>query len=170
MTIDFDYEDLLHNSFETIKPIIYKAMKRYVIPSWSRDEYIQEGYILLDDILQEYETIDTNQLCTFFKVRYTQLLLTTIRRQRADKRGYHHLKYSDLSEIADLIADNHQNVAESVLLETSLVEFKMHAASARDIEILTKLERGERTRPHERYQIRRHLADFIGFDPTKKSR
>jgi hypothetical protein len=164
MTIDFDYEDLLHDSFEIIKPIIYKAMKRYIIPSWSRDEYVQEGYILLDDILQEKQSLEINQLCTFFKVRYTQLLLTTIRKQRANKRGFHQLNYSDLSEIADLVADSHQNVAESVLWESLLAEFKMHAASHRDIEILTRLERGERVRPHERYHIRRHLSDFIGSD------
>jgi competence protein ComX len=164
MDKDFEYDDLLHDCFETIRPIVYKAMKRYIIFSWTRDDYIQEGYILLDEILKEHQDVPTDQLCTFFKVRYTQLLLSRIRRQTADKRGYDKLNHSDLTEVADLIADYNQNLSASVIWKSALIEFRLHAATPRDLELLDQLESGQRIKPHERRQLRQNLGRFLKID------
>ncbi|VGV44124.1 ComX2 alternate sigma factor [Streptococcus pyogenes] len=43
-------------AFEKVKPIILKLKRHYYIQLWDRDDWLQEGHIILLQLLERYQS------------------------------------------------------------------------------------------------------------------
>ncbi|HEP1763203.1 TPA: sigma-70 family RNA polymerase sigma factor [Streptococcus pyogenes] len=92
-------------AFEKVKPIILKLKRHYYIQLWDRDDWLQEGHIILLQLLERYPELieEEERLHRYFKTKFSSYLKDLLRRQESQKRQFHKLAYEEIGEVAHAI-------------------------------------------------------------------
>ncbi|HFD7995176.1 TPA: sigma-70 family RNA polymerase sigma factor [Streptococcus pyogenes] len=92
-------------AFEKVKPIILKLKRHYYIQLWDRDDWLQEGHIILLQLLERYPELieEEERLYRYFKTKFSSYLKDLLRRQESQKRQFHKLAYEEIGEVAHAI-------------------------------------------------------------------
>ncbi|HEP6473953.1 TPA: sigma-70 family RNA polymerase sigma factor [Streptococcus pyogenes] len=92
-------------AFEKVKPIILKLKRHYYIQLWDRDDWLQEGHIILLQLLERYPELieEEERLYHYFKTKFSSYLKDLLRRQESQKRQFHKLAYEEIGEVAHAI-------------------------------------------------------------------
>jgi hypothetical protein len=150
-------EERLKISLEEVLPIIYKEMSKIRINLWDEEDYIQEGRVILYDLL--LGGVEDKNLYKYFKTRYNQHLIDSLRSQEASKRGFDKPVYLEVWEHAYMIKDSY-DMAEEVSLEVSSQEF-ISELSLKEQERVGKLLRGESIDASSKSRLKKKFVEFL---------
>lgn len=106
-------EYLMENSvhfeslFISVKPIVFKLQRTYYIKLWDRDDWLQEGRVILYRLLQDNPNLVDVQLTfyRYFKTKFSSHLKDVIRKQESQKRRFDKMPYEEVSEFGHSIKD-----------------------------------------------------------------
>ena len=146
--------------FTRFKPIIFKTKRELYIPSWTLDDYFQEGMILLAQLLQKERDLAT--LPTKFKVKYRQRLIDELRHRRAQKRGFDQLGSLDIYECSDYVSSSSLNPEDSLVFNELLSEVYARLRPHYQALLVRQMQGEELTRM-ERYRLKEQIKHIL-FD------
>lgn len=113
------FEDF-ERQFERLKPIVIKAMRGIRIKLWDYDDYVQEGRIILFEVLKA--GCSEEKLHVYFKVRYRQRLIDELRSTKVQKRMINSLPLTlNVYEHADFLNGNYAT-PEQEMIYTNLTQ------------------------------------------------
>jgi competence protein ComX len=144
--------------FSEMKPIIMKLMKQIRIRTWAKEDYLQEGMIVLHLLLEEQR--ESQRLHTKFKVKYHQHLIDELRRSYAKKRSHDHFIGLDVYECSDWIAAGESNPENELVFNHLLAEV-YEGLSAHYQELLIRQMQGEDLTRMERYRLREKIKAIL---------
>ncbi|MCL2114239.1 sigma-70 family RNA polymerase sigma factor [Lactococcus protaetiae] len=147
-------------AFSRLKPIVLKAMKQLRVRSWTYDDYLQEGMIVLYHLLES--SVGFEGLPVKFKVQYHQRLIDEIRHSQAKKRGFDQLGAVDIYEYSDVIS-SHGETPESALVFNHLLAEVYECLRPHYQELLVRQMRGEELTRMERYRLKEKIKSIL-FD------
>jgi competence protein ComX len=148
--------------FKKIKPIINNCQKRYTIPSWESEDYLQEGMIIALEMYNYYTQHPPKKTFNFyvyFKVRYSCFLIDNCRKAQAYKRRFNQLNYFDVYKMTKIL-DPTQNVAEDVMYYLLYQEIAL-LLSPRDWQVFLALRRGEYVDHNKKQQLKKKIIAYI---------
>ncbi|GBG96168.1 competence protein [Lactococcus termiticola] len=157
---DFLEEAKFDELFSCVKPIILKARNIYNIRDWDLDDHLQEGRIILSNILGSQESLTRKELFIHFKVQYQHLLIDQIRRNMAQKRlseqGYQ-LDIDDLKEVikAKGPLPDDQLVYKSIEIELA------SALSPAYLRLLKRLKAGLPMHRADKYRLKMKILSIL---------
>ncbi|WEV45592.1 hypothetical protein OZX60_02270 [Streptococcaceae bacterium ESL0687] len=145
--------------FKEFIPIIVNEMKRIRITLWDKDDYYQEGRIILAKLL-ELE-LEVSVLFSYFKTKYNQHLTDTYRKQEAEKRKFNEQAYLDVHEYGDLIATNKaMSVCDEVSSLIDLKEF-VKTLTEKEFQIMLMVIKGDKCSPNAKSRLKKKMKEFL---------
>lgn len=145
--------------FEKVKPIVVKTMHHLKIRLWEYDDYLQEGMIILFDLLRFGCTEE--KLYLHFKVRYRQHLIDEFRHLNVQKRHIDNLPSSlDVYEYADHLKGNY-TTSENEVVYHSLNEELERKLSPKSWKLLRAQRQGEKMTRMEKYRIKQQIKSIL---------
>ncbi|MDR0199400.1 MAG: hypothetical protein LBI43_02345 [Streptococcaceae bacterium] len=149
--------DELMAAFEKVRPIILNARKQFCISLWDLDDYLQEGIIILYQLM--LSGCSEEKLPIHFKVKYRSHLISTFRKETASKRNIKTSNYQFAGPIHYNVADPAAEIEKEMLYEERKESF-IETLNAKEKQTLwALLER----RPVERIKKFRLKQRFIQF-------
>lgn len=130
--------------YEQVRPTVLRLKKAYYIKLWTRDDWEQEGMIVLNDLLVRQPQLTGNheRLRIYFKTKFSNRVKDMIRSQESQKRRFDRMPYLDLSEVAHLVPSRQMIQDELVAFKASLEAVKPHL-TAWELDNLDRLMTGE---------------------------
>ncbi|KYP17413.1 sigma-70 family RNA polymerase sigma factor [Streptococcus parauberis] len=137
--------DQFDKCFKTVKPTIYKFMRFYYIHLWEKDDWFQEGRLILHDLLHRNPDLYKNeqQLLVYFKTKFSSHLKDVIRFQESQKRRFNRMPYEEIGEIAHKIPSQGLVLDEFIAYQ-SIIEQISGILTKEEQSQLYALMRGER--------------------------
>ena len=91
--------------FEKVKPIILKLKRHYYIQLWEREDWFQEGYLILVSLLEQHPELlwEDERLYRYFKTKFSSYLKDVLRQQESQKRQFHKMAYEEIGDVAHAI-------------------------------------------------------------------
>ncbi|KHD42274.1 sigma-70 family RNA polymerase sigma factor [Streptococcus hongkongensis] len=131
--------------FKKVRPIIYKLMRSYYIQLWDKDDWLQEGRVVLHNLLSSHPDLCHNEklLLVYFKTKFSSHLKDVIRSQESQKRRFNRMPYEEIGEIAHKIPSQGLTLDEFVAYQ-SIIEQISGILSKEEQTNLYALMRGER--------------------------
>nr|WP_159565088.1 hypothetical protein [Streptococcus halichoeri] len=154
---------MVEKLFEEVKPIILKSRRKYYIQLWDQEDWLQEGRIILYQLLASHPTLyeDRGRLLVYFKTKFNNYVKDVIRGQESLKRRFHKLPYEEISEVGHRLASGSLDVGESVCIREQLRVLR-EELSEEEGALLDKLVSGERF-PGRCALLRKLKPYFIDF-------
>lgn len=87
-------EDIFEQIFNRFKPLYLKLYGKNYVPELEKDDYFQEGRIVLLDAISLFDITKTKYFAPFYQVLYKNHMFNIIRRLSAEKRGGTKTTYS----------------------------------------------------------------------------
>ncbi|WEV61104.1 hypothetical protein OZX68_02335 [Streptococcaceae bacterium ESL0729] len=145
--------------FKEFIPIIVNEMKRIRITLWDRDDYYQEGRIILAKLLDL--ELEISLLFSYFKTKYNQHLTDAYRKQEAEKRKFNEQPYLDIHEYGDLVStSNTMTICDEV---AALIDLKAFVKTLTDKEfrIMLMVVKGVKCSPNAKSRLKKKVRDFL---------
>lgn len=94
--------------FKTVVPIILKLRRSFYIQLWEKEDWLQEGRIVLHQLLVNNPDLKNNRmkLLSYFKTKFTSYVKDNLRYQESMKRRFNRLPYDEISDVAHKIAED----------------------------------------------------------------
>ena len=85
--------------FNKVKPIVWKLSRYYFIKMWTREDWQQEGMLILHQLLREHPELeeDDTKLYIYFKTRFSNYIKDVLRQQESQKRCFASARKSETS-------------------------------------------------------------------------
>lgn len=137
-------------NFETlyikVKPIVAKFQRSYHIALWDKNDWHQEGMIILHLLCQQCPEIslEEKKLFTYFKTKFSNHINDVLRKQESQKRRFNKMAYEEIGEIGHSLADKTGLPVAEYLAFKEQVETVKAGLSEDEKEQLDKLITGER--------------------------
>jgi competence protein ComX len=144
--------------FLEMKPIVYKLMRQFRIPSWSYDDYFQEGMITLHELVSKIR--DDTGIYTKFKVQYHQHLIDVLRRARAQKRSFDCMDGLDIYESSDWIPSKSTSPEQELIYEFLFNEVE-RILTPRYQRLLLRQMSGEPLTRMEKYRLKQKIKEIL---------
>lgn len=110
------------NCFEQVLPIILKLKRSFYIQLWDRDDWLQEGRIILHYLMEDNPDLADNRmkLLCYFKTKFTSHIKDTLRYQESAKRRFNRLPYDEIGDVSHKIAEDGLKLDDIVAFHTIL--------------------------------------------------
>lgn len=100
--------------FNKVKPIVWKLSRYYFIKMWTREDWQQEGMLILHQLLREHPELeeDDTKLYIYFKTRFSNYIKDVLRQQESQKRRFNRMSYEEVgfgSIVTSAFAAAHPN-------------------------------------------------------------
>ncbi|MGT2958561.1 sigma-70 family RNA polymerase sigma factor [Streptococcus bovimastitidis] len=155
----------LNQAFNLVKPIIYKLRRTYYIQLWELDDWLQEGRLILYQLLELYPDLiliqNSLKLKIFFKTKFSSYIKDRIRHQESYKCRFNRLPYEEVSDISHRIPDDGLVIDDIVCYRAVLEELKVHL-NGDDLNKLDKVLSGQQFSGKKAF-LRRLKPYFIDF-------
>ncbi|MCS4488955.1 sigma-70 family RNA polymerase sigma factor [Streptococcus sciuri] len=131
--------------FISVKPIIFKLQRTYYIKLWDKDDWLQEGRVILYHLLQDNPDLVNDQLTfyRYFKTKFSNHLKDVIRKQESQKRRFDKMVYEEVSEFGHAIKDRGL-ILDDYIAYKELLEKVEKSLSKEDKDKLSKVIAGQR--------------------------
>ena len=127
--------------FNKVKPIVWKLSRYYFIKMWTREDWQQEGMLILHQLLREHPELeeDDTKLYIYFKT----------------------LSYEEVGEIEHCLSSGGMQLDEYILFRDSLLAYKQGLSTEKQ-ELFERLVAGEHFlgRQSMLKDLRKKLSDF----------
>ena len=149
--------------YKKVSGIVHKARKDYYVHTWDRDDWDQEGMLVLYQLLEgipELES-DDSRLYRYFKVKFRNHIKDVIRKQESQKRRFDRMSYEEISSLSHQLATGGLINDEFVLLRGMLGDYRRQLSASEQLDY-DKLISGQRF-PGRRKLLRdlqTYLSDF----------
>lgn len=112
--------------YRRVQGIVHKARKEYYIKLWEKEDWDQEGMIVLYDLLQQHPElmVEEGRLYVYYKVKFRNYLKDVIRKQESQKRKFDRMAYEEVSELAHSIKSPGLLTDDFLALRQLLEEFR----------------------------------------------
>ncbi|EGJ27553.1 sigma-70 family RNA polymerase sigma factor [Streptococcus porcinus] len=139
------YNIELNELFSHVKPIIFKLMRSYFIQLWETDDWLQEGRLVLYNLIESNPELRNNQkkLFVYFKTKFSSHIKDTIRHQESFKRKLNRLPYQEISEVSHRIPEKGLVLDDFVAYQSIIEELKPYLTTKEKSQFKALL-RGER--------------------------
>lgn len=110
--------------FNKVKPIILKLRRFYFVKLWDYEDWLQEGRIVLYQLLEDHPYLKAEELklFAFFKTKFSNHLKDEIRHQESLKRKFNRMPYEEISEISHSVAMLAMDSADYLAYQEALVK------------------------------------------------
>ena len=149
-----------HKLYQKVSGTVRKAERTYYIKLWDRDDWDQEGMLVLYELVRRHpESIVKEELLhTYFKVKFLSRVKDMLRKQGSQKRKFDQLVHEEIGELSHELRSPGLLNDERVALKSSLRSFKQ-GLSREDQERYEKFLSGERFKGKK--EMQRELADYL---------
>lgn len=160
-------EEDFKEQFSGLLPIVHKAMRMYRINDFDRDDYYQEGYVILDKLLRQ--KVSKNNLPIYFKVQYRQLLISKLRRQNAYKRTLNKKNYLELDKVSSQVADKSLSAENKVIFQDVVACF-VHTLNKNEKRWLNELLNSRPISRIQKYRLKQKFLIYLGLEEFLSNR
>ncbi|MDV5978187.1 competence protein ComX, partial [Streptococcus canis] len=82
-----------------------KLKRHYYIQLWEREDWLQEGYLILVSLLEQHPELlwEDERLYRYFKTKFSSYLKDVLRQQESQKRQFHKMAYEEIGDVAHAI-------------------------------------------------------------------
>lgn len=131
--------------FNSVKPIILKFQKRYYIQLWDKEDWLQEGRVVLHALLTEFPDLTENdkRLYTYFKTKFSSYIKDVLRHQESYKRKFNKMPYEEIGEVSHKVASKGLVLDDYIAYQAIVEELKC-ILNGTELEQFYALVRGER--------------------------
>lgn len=139
MTYDLDFSYY----YTIVRPIVLRLHKLYHIKLWDRDDWEQEGMMVLYQLINQQPAIlfEEDKLRVYFKTKFSNYVNDELRKQESQKRQFNKLAYEDITEVAHLVASRQMITDELLVFQESLAYAKSNL-NADELEQMDELLTG----------------------------
>ncbi|EMB56575.1 sigma-70 family RNA polymerase sigma factor [Streptococcus mutans] len=149
--------------FNKVKPIVWKLSRYYFIKMWTREDWQQEGMLILHQLLREHPELeeDDTKLYIYFKTRFSNYIKDVLRQQESQKRRFNRMSYEEVGEIEHCLSSGGMQLDEYILFRDSLLAYKQGLSTEKQ-ELFERLVAGEHFlgRQSMLKDLRKKLSDF----------
>lgn len=135
------YDELFADCYALVRPIVLRLRGRYSLKLWERDDWEQEGMIVLYDLLCQVPDLanDAMRLRIYFKTKFSNHINDELRKQESQKRQFNRLAYEDISTVSHLVPCQEMMLDDYVVFMDSLERAKgqLKQEEAAQIDLLT---------------------------------
>ena len=111
--------------YQEVRPIVLKMRQSYQLRLWERDDWEQEGMIILYQLVcQKPEIVDSQLVFTYFKTKFSNHIKDQLRKQESQKRRLNKVAYDEIGEVGHRIPSREMMVAERVAYEEMLLHIE----------------------------------------------
>ncbi|MFC4652854.1 hypothetical protein ACFO26_08010 [Lactococcus nasutitermitis] len=159
---NLDDEQDFEQIFDIVKPTIVKSMKQLKLHLWDYDEYLQEGRIILFEILQN--GCKKEKLLVYFKVRYRQHLIDELRHINTQKQAMNCIPSAlDVYEQADVLNGNYTTPEDETLYHLLDSELAQKLSPSYQRLLRYQLE-GKKLTRMEKYRLKEKIKEILYGD------
>lgn len=132
--------------YEKVKPIVLKLRCTYFVKLWDYDDWLQEGRIVLFQLLQDHpELLEVEgKLYPYFKTKFSNYVKDVIRHQESVKRQFNQMGYEEISELDYCIAQPAFMQADDFIAYQDSLTALRQTFGAEGVSKLDRMMRGER--------------------------
>lgn len=146
-----------------VEGIVEKARKDYYLKLWERDDWHQEGMLVLYELLERHPELagDLPRLYVYYKVKFRNYIKDKVRRQESQKRKFDRMAHEEIGGLSHLIGEKGLQTDDRVALHSLLEEYKTGLdASGQDA--YEQLISGQRFKGRRQMlrELQAHLKDF----------
>ena len=93
---------MLEKYYAKVKGIVHKCRKDYYLHLWEKEDWDQEGMICLYELLEAQPDLaeEEKKLYVYFKTKFRNRILDTVRKQESQKRRLDRMAYEEVGEIS----------------------------------------------------------------------
>ena len=93
---------MLKKLYEEVQGIVYKCRNEYYLHLWELSDWDQEGMICLHELISSEEGLvdDIPRLRKYFKTKFRNRILDSVRKQESQKRRLDRMAYEEVGEIS----------------------------------------------------------------------
>lgn len=137
-----DYQ--LMSYYRQVRPTVLKLMSLYHVRFWTRDDWEQEGMIILYELLESYPELTENvgQLRVYFKTKFSNYVKDILRRQGAVKRQFNQVSNKDIGDYANCLPSSNLSTEDYIIFCDCLAKIKQ-VLSPEQLVQLEKVMMGE---------------------------
>ena len=112
--------------YSKVRGIVHKARKEYYIKLWDRDDWDQEGMLVLHELLSSHPSLvsDESRLYCYFKVKFRNHVKDVIRKQESQKRQFDRMAHEEIGSLSHMISTGGLLNDELVALRSMLREYR----------------------------------------------
>lgn len=146
-----------------VKGIVHKARKDYYVKLWEKDDWEQEGMLVLYELLQSHPDLvtDRGRLYIYYKVKFRNYIKDIIRKQESQKRKFDRMSHEDIAELAHQVKSPGLLNDEFICLRSGLREYQSGLSAEESLQY-DQLISGQRFSGRKKMlaSLRTHLSDF----------
>lgn len=154
-----DFESL----YVKVEGIVEKARKDYYLKFWDRDDWHQEGMLVLYELLEGHPELaeDLPRLYVYYKVKFRNYIKDKVRRQESQKRKFDRMAHEEIGGLSHLIGEKGLQTDDRVALHSLLEEYKTGLDEVGQI-AYEQLISGQRFKGRRQMirELQAHLKDF----------
>lgn len=154
-----DFESL----YVKVEGIVEKARKDYYLKFWDRDDWHQEGMLVLYELLEGHPELaeDLPRLYVYYKVKFRNYIKDKVRRQESQKRKFDRMAHEEIGGLSHLIGEKGLQTDDRVALHSLLEEYKSGLDEVGQI-AYEQLISGQRFKGRRQMirELQAHLKDF----------
>ena len=112
--------------YRKVSGIVHRARKDYYIKLWEKDDWDQEGMLVLHQLLSQHPQLasDDSSLYRYYKVKFRNHIKDVIRKQESQKRRFDRMAHEDLDTLSHLVASPGLMNDELVILRGMLRDYR----------------------------------------------
>ncbi|TCD45392.1 sigma-70 family RNA polymerase sigma factor, partial [Streptococcus sp. X16XC17] len=131
--------------YSRVKGIVHKTRKEYYIKRWEKEDWDQEGMLVLYELLEDHPdlALDQGRLYIYYKVKFRNYLKDLIRKQESQKRKFDRMVPENIDELAHQIKSPGLLNDDFACLRARLRSYRSQL-SAREASYYPQLISGER--------------------------
>ncbi|HFI0151332.1 TPA: sigma-70 family RNA polymerase sigma factor [Streptococcus suis] len=149
-----------------VKGIVHKARKDYYIKLWEREDWDQEGMLILHQLLESHPFLLENdqELYRYFKVKFRNHIKDLVRKQESQKRKFDRMSYEDIHDLSHMIGSPGLLNDELILLRDRLREYRSQLSPTQEEQYNQLISgRSFKGRRQMLRELEIHLSDFRGY-------
>lgn len=129
--------------YQEVRPIVLKMRQSYQLRLWERDDWEQEGMIILYQLVcQKPEIVDSQLVFTYFKTKFSNHIKDQLRKQESQKRRLNKVAYDEIGEVGHRIPSREMMVAERIAYEEMLLHIEAQLTE-HEKELMNRVMAGE---------------------------
>lgn len=146
-----------------VKGIVHKARKDYYLKLWEREDWEQEGMLVLYELLTAHPELgaDEQLLYVYYKVKFRNYIKDKVRRQESQKRKFDRMHHEEIGGLSHLLGEKGLQTDDRIALYSLLEEYKS-GLGVEELRCYEQLMSGQRFKGRKAMlrSLQSHLQDF----------